>query len=91
MTTELPVPPAAQRDPKARELARIWAAQGAQHVSLATGLWSDPASWGLMPVDLAKHVANAYEQREGRNQQEVLERIKVGLDAEWHLIQRRKR
>jgi hypothetical protein len=81
---ELPIPPAVTSSKKKTfEIARIWAADGKQHVSLATELWQDPASWGLMLVDLARHVANAYEQSEGRDPMEVLARIKDGFDAEW--------
>jgi hypothetical protein len=36
-----------------------------------------------MLVDLAKHLANVYEQAEGRDRREVLERIKLGFDAVW--------
>lgn len=35
-------------------------------------------------VDLAKHVANSYQQSEGRDFAEVLSRIKAGFDAEWN-------
>jgi hypothetical protein len=80
---ELPVPLAAQSDERAIELARIWAAGGGQHVSLATGLWNDPANWGIMLVDLARHVATAYQQSQDRDPDEVLNRIKEGFDAEW--------
>jgi hypothetical protein len=65
------------------ELLRVWAASGKQHVSLATGAWPDPASWGIMLVDLAKHIANAYEQTRGMDRQRVLARFKAGFDAEW--------
>ena len=80
---ELPVPSAAIADASARELARVWAAGGEQHVSLAAGLWTDPGAWGLLLVDLARHVANAYEQTEGRDRAEVLARIRDAFDAEW--------
>jgi hypothetical protein len=80
---QLPIPDSAQTDPRAIELARIWAAGGKQHVTLATGFWSDPAAWGIMLVDLAKHVANAYEKSSGMNRQEVLHRLRQGFDAEW--------
>jgi hypothetical protein len=80
---ELPIPPAALSDGRAIELARIWAAGGKQHVSLATGLWNDPSAWGIMLVDLARHLAHAYRQTQGLNPSEVLERIKAGFDAEW--------
>lgn len=72
---ELPIPAAAGSDSAARELVRIWAAGGAQHVSVATGLWSEPAYWGIMLVDLARHIADAYQLTEGRNPEEVLARI----------------
>ena len=80
---ELPIPPAAQKDKKAIELARIWAAKGKQHAVLATKVWDDPAAWGTMLVDLAKHIANAYAQDEDMDYDEVLLRVKEGFDAEW--------
>ena len=79
----LSIPPEAEADPKSIEIARIWAAGGSQHVTMKTGLWDDPAAWGLMLVDLARHAANAYVQIEGRDREEVLRRIKAGFDAEW--------
>jgi hypothetical protein len=67
----------AASDPRARELARVWAAGGKQHVALDINLWKDPAAWGIMLVDLAKHVASGDEFTD------VLTRIKEGFDAEW--------
>ncbi|MFM8220675.1 MAG: DUF5076 domain-containing protein, partial [Planctomycetaceae bacterium] len=55
MQRQLPVPPTAAGDVRAIELVRVWAAHGKQHVSLATSIWQDPAAWGIMLVDLAKH------------------------------------
>jgi len=83
MPKELPIPRAAAEEPKAIELLRVWAAKGKQHVSIATNLWADPASWGIMLVDLAKHIASAYEQTRGDNNENTLGRIKAGFDAEW--------
>lgn len=80
---ELPIPPAAKFHASSRELARVWAADGEQHVSLEVGLWADPAAWGMLLVDLAKHVANAYEQTQGRDASEVLARIREAFEAEW--------
>ena len=56
--SELHIPDAAKKDSNAFEILRIWIAGGSQHVSLKTGVWEDPAAWGLMLADLAKHVAN---------------------------------
>ena len=36
-----------------------------------------------MLVDLAHHVANAYEQGAGTDRLEALARIREGFDAEW--------
>jgi hypothetical protein len=80
---QLPVPPAAYADAKARELLRVWAAQGKQHVSLAANLWDDPAAWGIMLVDLVKHIASAYQQSTDKEYNDALNRIKQGFDAEW--------
>jgi hypothetical protein len=82
MSTELPIPDAAASDPKARELARVWAANGAQHVSLRVGLWRDPFSWGIMLADLANHIANAYAQEQSRDRAGTVARILEGMHAE---------
>jgi hypothetical protein len=50
---------------------------------LATNLWKDPGTWGIMLVDLAKHIALSYEQATGQNAASVLRKIKKGFDAEW--------
>jgi hypothetical protein len=60
----LPVPPAVTGASKAMEIARIWLVDGDQHVVLSPNLWKDSASWGLMLVDLARHVASALSRRD---------------------------
>jgi len=75
-----PPPLASRRD--AVEVLRVWtAADGPQQVALRTA-WSDPAAWGLLLVDIARHAARAYE-RDGRDATEALSRIREGFDAEW--------
>ena len=60
----------------------MWAAgNDAQQVALRTK-WSDPAAWGFLLVNIARHAARAYE-RSGRDASEVLARIREGFDAEW--------
>jgi hypothetical protein len=34
-------------------------------------------------VDLARHIANAYQQASGRDPADVLKRIRTVFDAEW--------
>lgn len=81
MNKELLIPPKAAAS-SCRELIRVWAGDGDVHVSLATEIWDDPGSWGVLLVDLARHVANAYEER-GRSRDEALRRIREVFDAEW--------
>jgi hypothetical protein len=83
MPKELPIPDAAVNGKRAIELVRVWAADGAQHVSIATELWKDPAAWGLVLVDLARHVAAAYSQTAGIDEKDALVRIREAFDAEW--------
>lgn len=81
--SELPIPPIAIKDDRAIELLRVWAASGNQHVSIAANVWDDPANWGLMLVDLARHVANAIADEKDANVNDVLSRIREGFDTEW--------
>ncbi|MBE3038142.1 MAG: DUF5076 domain-containing protein [Chloroflexi bacterium] len=83
MSGELPIPGVAADDGTAVEIVRVWVAKRAQHVSVATGVWEDPAAWGIMLVDLAKHIAKAYSQTQGHDYASALARIKEGFDVEW--------
>ena len=75
-----PPPIAANR--QALEILRVWATPGApQQLTLRT-CWKDPAAWGLLLVDVARHAAQAY-QRDGQDPEQVLARIRAGFDAEW--------
>jgi hypothetical protein len=79
---ELMVPDAAKQDPNSFELLRVWVANKGQHVSLRTDVWKDPAAWGIMLADLARHVANSYHENASLDQLKTLDRIKAGLYAE---------
>jgi hypothetical protein len=79
---ELPIPDVVLTASKKAEMARIWIADGDQVVTLSPRLWDDPGEWGLMLVDVAKHVARAYESK-GLRQGATLERIRAAMDAEW--------
>jgi hypothetical protein len=79
---QLHIPEAAKEDRKSFEVLRLWVGKSGQHVSLRAGVWDDPAAWGIMLADLARHVANAYQQHAGFDKFRTLERIKAALDAE---------
>jgi hypothetical protein len=79
----MPIPSVALADDKAVELLRAWAARGGQHVSINVELWDDPASWGIMLVDLARHIASAYGKTGRVDERAALKRLREGFDAEW--------
>jgi Domain of unknown function (DUF5076) len=81
-TRQLGIPDAALRDEKSYEIARVWVAEKAEHVSLLIGTWDDPVAWGIVLADLARHVANGYEQDKGPDRSETLQRIRVAMTAE---------
>jgi len=86
MTTSrpvLPIPDEVSRDADAVELVRIWASGGKQHVTLLADAWADPAAWGIMLVDLARHASRAIAQVRGADPAVTLNRIRAGFDAEW--------
>jgi len=81
---ELSIPDEARRDSEAFEVLRVWIASKQQHVSLQLGVWEDPAAWGIFLVDLARHLANAYQQEKGLDFNATVARIKWGFDAEMN-------
>jgi uncharacterized protein DUF5076 len=79
---ELAAPPAAAADARSFEIARLWVADQAQHVALRTDVWPDPAAWGVVLAELARHVALAYQRRDGHDLEDALERLLAGFHAE---------
>lgn len=79
---ELPVPSAAAGAPDATEIARAWVSGDQQHLTLRVDVWDDPAAWGVLFADIARQVASAFQDEEGRDPAATLARIKLGFDAE---------
>jgi uncharacterized protein DUF5076 len=78
----LEAPRLATTNPKSVEVLRVWASpDGSQDLTLRTN-WNDPAAWGLLLVDIARHASRAYAAN-GLDEKRVLSRIKAGFDAEW--------
>ncbi len=82
MQYPLDPPFSALSDPDAFEIIRLWAAHGEQHVTLKGGLWEDPAAWGIVLADLARHAAKVLERDEGLKIEDSLRRIQAGFLAE---------
>ena len=78
----LGIPPIAEASEDSVELLRLWAVRGAgQQIILRHSAWKDPAAWGLVLLDIARHVARAHAQ-EGKNEEEVFQLILAGFRAE---------
>jgi Domain of unknown function (DUF5076) len=78
---ELKIPPQAKANRDAREILRIWSSGEHQEFILKHDIWDDPAAWGLLLVDVARHVARAFEER-GHDKEEVYQRILQGFQME---------
>lgn len=79
---ELEIPEAVLNADQKAELARVWLADGDQVAVISPRLWDDPGVWGLMLVDLARHVASAYAES-GVPRDHALQKMKDAFDAEW--------
>ena len=69
--------------PEAVEALRVWVVPGDGQEFSVRPVWEDPGAWGLLFVDLARHVAYAYEQQ-GMSGEDTLWRIREMFDAEWN-------
>jgi hypothetical protein len=69
---EAAIPPAAQRDPDAREMLRAWIAERGLHCTIHVGMWEgkkgqfrEEEAWGILLSDVVRHIANAMHERFG--------------------------
>lgn len=83
---ELKIPPDVDLDEESMEIARVWLANGQQYISLRAGIWEDPAAWGLLLADMARHAATAEAQAAGDDSEQQIEemfrQILAAFDAE---------
>ena len=79
---ELIPPPIAQSNQDAIEILRAWAAPGEKQQLTLQTCWKDPGAWGIMLVDIARHVAKAYEHK-GHDYGEVYNRIRELIEIEF--------
>ncbi len=85
---QLPLPPAAENDPNATEMARTWIAENGLHCVLNVGMWHKDSRhderhcWGMMLADMARHVANALEEVTGLDRRESVRMIAEAFNTE---------
>jgi hypothetical protein len=87
MPHALPLPPAAEADPRSLEMIRVWLAKNKLHCVLNVGFWEaqgidELKAWGLMLADMLHHLANAHQAEYGRNPIETLRVIRKSLEVE---------
>ena len=80
--SELIIPPEAQKDPKAFEILRVWAANGEQHVTIHSELKGEAYDFGYMLAGLALHGARLYSERFAIPVNEALNHIVEGFNDE---------
>ena len=78
----LTIPSSAWDDPSAAEILRAWIVDGGLHVNLWRA-FPESRTWGLLLVDIARHVARMYAQDTGISEQQALDDIRNMFDAEW--------
>ena len=76
------IPPKIGQSPEAFEILRVWLARTGPHFSVLPDVWEDPAAWGLLLADVARHVANGLSGGNTSKRDAVLSRIRNGIDAE---------
>lgn len=80
---ELSIPEKVRGDKSAAELIRAWVtASGDVYVTIKTDVWQDPAAYGIVLADIARHIANGFHQSQGKDVDEALRRVVEGFSAE---------
>ena len=78
---ELSVPPDAL-EKGGVEILRASIVEGAVSVAMRRA-FDEPFTWGILLVDLARHASRIYALETKMSEDEVLEAIRAGIDAEF--------
>ena len=79
---QLAIPGDAWTDKTAAEIFRAWVVGGGLQVSLQRA-FDDPAVWGILLTDIARHAARTYSAENICSEDVALRAIKSVFDAEW--------
>lgn len=80
----LPIPPVMATDHRSTEIVRVWVGSGQSHFTILPLAWKDPAVWGILLADLARHVATEYSKETSTNTDEVIARVRAAFDVEMN-------
>jgi hypothetical protein len=78
---QLGIPPDAQ-ELGGDEILRAFIVDRGLSISIQRA-FDEPATWGLLLVDLARHVARIFAAESDVTEDEALREIRAMLDAEW--------
>jgi hypothetical protein len=78
---ELPIPPDAQ-EAGGHEVLRAFVVDGGLSVSIQRA-FDEPQTWGVLLVDLARHVARIYEEETDMSFEDAMREIRGMFEAEW--------
>jgi hypothetical protein len=78
---QLAVPPDAQ-ERGGEEILRAFIVDQGLSVSIQRA-FDDPSTWGILLVDVARHVARMFASEGGMTEAEALRQIRKMFDAEW--------
>jgi len=76
------VPEHMTADPEASEVLRVWTVTEGQVFSVQVERWNDPAAWGMLLADLARHIVRSYAESGVRTEPAALQRVIAGFRAE---------
>jgi hypothetical protein len=80
---QLSLPNDIDENSEGQEVLRAFIVDSGLSVSMAPLAFGEPDTWGLLLVDVARHVSRAYES-EGQGQFETtMGKIREMFDAEW--------
>jgi hypothetical protein len=80
--SELPIPPDAADESEAAEVLRAWIVGATLQCSIQADVFPDPATWGAVLADVARHVADAWQQQEGVSATETVQGILASFNEE---------
>ena len=79
---ELDVPIEALGNPNAGEILRAWSVDGGLSVSLNPGAFADSGVWGILLVDVARHVTRALSNEGKGSAREIMSSILNAFESE---------
>jgi hypothetical protein len=79
--SEQPTPPPSS-DEEGLEILRAWIQDDTLHCSLLAHAFTEPATWGTVLADLARHAAEAMNEDDGVDTAEALRAIRDAFTAE---------